>query len=130
MGMAECILHVFLHQRPIGTLTLLAGDQSIFAFDESYILDQNRPILSLSFKAPMDALITDIKPTRARVPPFFANLLPEGPMRTYLAKRAGVKESREFLLLRVLGRDLPGAVLIEETAGAPCRPGGMTNKQG
>jgi HipA-like protein len=53
MGMAERILHVLLHQRPIGTLTLLAGDQSIFAFDETYILDQSRPILSLSFKAPM-----------------------------------------------------------------------------
>ncbi|RJQ64818.1 MAG: type II toxin-antitoxin system HipA family toxin [Desulfobacteraceae bacterium] len=115
--MAEPILRVLLHQRPIGTLTLLAGDQTVFAFDESYIKDKLRPTLSLSFKAPMGELITDIKPTRARVPHFFANLLPEGPLRAYLAKRAGVKDSREFFLLRVLGRDLPGAVKIQESEG-------------
>lgn len=111
------ILQVFLHQRQVGTLTLLAGDQTVFAFDERYIHDPLRPTLSLSFKAPLGDLITDIKPTRTRVPPFFANLLPEGPMRAYLAKRAGVKENREFFLLGVLGRDLPGAIRIMEPEG-------------
>jgi serine/threonine-protein kinase HipA len=115
--MSNFILQVFLHQRQVGTLTLLAGDQTVFAFDESYLHDPLRPTLSLSFKAPLGDLITDIKPTRARVSPFFANLLPEGPMRAYLAKRAGVKESREFFLLGVLGRDLPGAVTVMEPEG-------------
>lgn len=111
--MAEPILRVLLHQQPIGTLSLLAGEQTVFAFDETYIRDRSRPTLGLSFKAPTGELITDIKPTRARVSPFFSNLLPEGPLRSYLAKRAGVKDSREFFLLWVLGRDLPGAVTIQ-----------------
>ncbi len=111
--MAEHILRVLLHKQPIGTLTLLAGDQTLFAFDEDYINDLARPTLSLSFKASTGGLITDVRATRTRLSPFFANLLPEGPMRAYLAKRAGVNDKREFFLLQVLGRDLPGAVTIQ-----------------
>lgn len=111
--MAENLLHILLHKRPIGTLTRLAGDQNLFAFNEEYLNDSNRPTMSLSCKSPMGELITDLKPTRTRVPPFFANLLPEGLLRTFLAKRAGVNERRDFFLLSVLGRDLPGAITIE-----------------
>ncbi len=110
--MAEQILQVLLHKQAIGTLTLLAGNQTLFAFNDHYINDPKRPTLSLSFKASTGGLVTDVKPVRTRIPPFFANLLPEGPLRTYLAERAGVNEQREFPLLRVLGRDLPGAVSI------------------
>jgi serine/threonine-protein kinase HipA len=38
-------------------------------------------------------------------------------MRRYLADRAGVNEEREFFLLWVLGRDLPGAITIEPAKG-------------
>ena len=34
-------------------------------------------------------------------------------MRIFLAKKAGVNERRDFFLLSVLGRDLPGAITIE-----------------
>src|SRR3954462_44816 len=47
-----------------------------------------------------------------RAPPFFSNLLPEGPLRKLVAKRRGVSESREFFLLEYTGEDLPGAVII------------------
>ena len=46
------------------------------------------------------------------VPSFFSNLLPEGALRTFLAQLASVNETREFELLEVLGRDLPGAVAV------------------
>lgn len=112
--MAELsVLDVLLHGDPIGTLTLLPGDRTLFAFTESYIDDPNRPTLSLSFKeATTGGLITDVPVTTARVPNFFSNLLPEGAMRGYLAGRAGVKSAREFFLLWVLGQDLPGALRI------------------
>jgi serine/threonine-protein kinase HipA len=45
--------------------------------------------------------------------PFFSNLLPEGHLRTYLAERGDVKPEREYLLLQLLGDDLPGAVIIK-----------------
>ncbi len=56
--------------------------------------------------------MTDFRPTQGRALPFFANLLPEGHLRSYLAERAGIKPMREYLLLRALGGDLAGAVSI------------------
>jgi serine/threonine-protein kinase HipA len=50
---------------------------------------------------------------RTRLLPFFSNLLPEGALRDYLARKAGVHPGREFFLLRALGRDLPVAVTVE-----------------
>lgn len=110
----ERIVRVLLHNKKIGTLTLLAGDQTLFAFEDGYIKDPKRAALSLSFKSTKGGLITDLKPTRTKLPVFFSNLLPEGPLRTYLAKKAGVSEEKEFFLLKILGTDLPGAVTIKE----------------
>lgn len=106
-------LSVYLYDKKVATLTLLPGDSTLLAFEENYIEDETRPILSLGFKDSFGQLITEHRPVRTRIPPFFSNLLPEGPLREYLAKRAGVKSEREFHLLWVLGKDLPGAVRIE-----------------
>jgi serine/threonine-protein kinase HipA len=116
------ILNVLLHGKNIGTLTLLAGDRSIFAFNQSYIDDSQRATLSLSFKDALGDLITAIRPTQTRVTPFFSNLLPEGPMRAYLAERARVNSQREFFLLWVLGQDLPGALVIKPADGEELPP--------
>ena len=106
------VLQVNLYEQAIGTLTLLDGDRSIFAFNEDYLSDANRPTLSLSFKDPFGELITETRPTQTSLSPFFSNLLPEGHMRDYLAERAGVKKMREFHLLMALGKDLPGAITV------------------
>lgn len=116
------VLDVALYRRRVGTLSLLPGDQTLFAFDEAYIEDANRPTLSLSFKDSLGGLITDPRPVRQRVSPFFSNLLPEGPLRDYLATRAGVNPKREFFLLWVLGRDLPGAITITPADGEAWPP--------
>ncbi|HEX7072463.1 MAG TPA: HipA domain-containing protein [Hyphomicrobiaceae bacterium] len=107
-------LIVRLSDRQVGTITRLAGDRHVFAFDEAYIDDPNRPILSLSFKSQTGGVVTAIRPHSVRLPPFFSNLLPEGHLRDYLAARAGVKPEREFFLLAALGEDLPGAVTVHE----------------
>jgi serine/threonine-protein kinase HipA len=106
------ILDVRLHERVVGTITRLPDDKNVFVFDTTYIDDDKRPTLSLSFKDSFGALITESRLTQTRLPPFFSNLLPEGALRDYLAGRAGVKPAREFFLAWVLGRDLPGAVQI------------------
>jgi serine/threonine-protein kinase HipA len=113
------VLDVRLYGQPIGTLTRLPGDQVLFAFNDVYVADQNRPTLSLSFKDIRGGLITNVRTTQTRLPPFFANLRPEpGPLRDLLAARANIKPEREFFLIAVLGRDLPGALEIQPAGGA------------
>lgn len=116
------VLDVLLYGQPVGTLTRVSGDRTLFAFNDAYVADENRPILGLSFKDRLDALITDFRPTQTNVMPFFSNLLPEGRMRTYLAARAGVNPAREFFLLWVLGLDLAGAITIKPADGEAWPP--------
>lgn len=104
------VLEIFLKNEPIGTITNLPGDKNLFSFNQKYINNPHRSTLSLSFKDPFGNLLTDIKSTQTRLPPFFANLLPEGYMRDYLANHARVNPTREFYLLSALGKDLPGAI--------------------
>ena len=111
------VLEVLLYGEPIGTLTRVAGDRTLFAFNEDYIANEQRPVLSLGFKDDHGGLITDSRPTQTKLMPFFSNLLPEGRMRDYLAERAGVNPAREFFLLWVLGQDLPGAVVVRPADG-------------
>ena len=126
------VLDIHLHGRAIGTITHLQGNRNLFAFHQDYIDDPNRPTLSLSFKDQFGGLLTEFKPVGQVVPPFFSNLLPEGPLRKYLAEQAGVKEQREFFLLWILGRDLPGAVSVHPAEGEALPPqsdADMTAKQ-
>lgn len=117
------MLEVLLGERIVGNLTLLDGDQSIFAFTDEYVADADRPTLSLSFKNALGDLITRVRPTQTRLSPFFSNLLPEGSLREVLAKRAGVDPVREFFLLWVLGQDLPGAIVVRPVDGEALPPG-------
>lgn len=120
------VLDVLLYNKPVGSLTHVGGDRTLFAFDDDYIDNRNRPVLSLGFKDEFGELITEFRPTRAQLTPFFSNLLPEGHMRSYLAERAGVKPQREFFLLRALGADLPGAITVEAADGEQLSPGDAT----
>jgi serine/threonine-protein kinase HipA len=111
-------LSVLLYGKQIGVITRLAGDRQLFAFEQDYVDDKNRPTLSLSFKGSTGGLVTNFRPVGRRVPAFFSNLLPEGHLRDYLAKRADVSPEREFFLLAVLGADLPGALVVAPIEGS------------
>ena len=110
-------LSVRMYGKQIGVITRLAGDRQLFAFEQDYIDDNQRPTLSLSFKGSTGGLVTNFRPVGRRVPAFFSNLLPEGHLRDYLAKRADVSPEREFFLLAVLGADLPGALVVAPIEG-------------
>jgi serine/threonine-protein kinase HipA len=81
----------------------------------SYVKDSHRPTLSLSYKGPNGELVTDSEVRKGRLAPFFSNLLPEGHLRQYLARKLNVKAEREFFMLAALGDDLPGAVSIDRS---------------
>lgn len=116
------VLDVRLYGRSIATLTHVQGDRTLFAFNEQYVADAERPTMSLSFKDDLGGLITEVKPTQRVLPPFFSNLLPEGQLRRYLAERAGVNQQREFFLLWALGQDLPGALDVRPLDGEALPP--------
>lgn len=107
------VLTVKLYGEPIGTLTHLGDERSIFSFNDAYVGNADRATLGLSFKDQYGELRNDFKPIKMKLMPFFSNLLPEGHLRSYLADKAGVNEKREFFLIQALGRDLPGAVTVE-----------------
>jgi len=111
------LLDVSLGNTHVGRLILATGDRALFAFDENYLNDDNRPVLSQSFFTQTGEMIPETKTTQTKLPPFFSNLLPEGHLRTYLAKRGGIKPAREFKLIKLLGEDLPGAVMIKPLDG-------------
>lgn len=125
------VLDVLLYGEPVGTLTNVGGDRTIFAFNDAYIDNPDRPTLGLAFKDEFGTLLTDFRTYQKRVMPFFSNLLPEGHLRKYLAENAGVNPEREFHLLWALGHDLPGAVTIRPADGEAWPPiGGESGDAG
>ena len=115
-------LNVLLYGESIATITNVGNDRTLFAFMDSYIYDDSRPVLGLGFKDALGGLLTNFKPTQTKLTPFFSNLLPEETMRHYLAERAGVNPAREFFLLWVLGQDLAGAITVEPADGEALPP--------
>ncbi len=107
------VLEVFLGDVRVGMLAREAGGRLRFLFSERYAEMMNRPTLSLSYEtAPGELMSVVPRAYAGRLPPFFSNLLPEGLLRDLLIRRAGVRRSDEFALLRALGEDLPGGVRV------------------
>jgi len=126
-------LDVYLGDILVGRLSR-AGDVIQFLGEPEYLDNPMRPTLSLSMNsldpAQGDTITRRVftEPgtqwTRAvgRLPAFFENLLPEGALRTLLARERGVGTDQQFDLLAATGHSLPGAVSArpsrEEQLGA------------
>jgi len=108
-------LGVWLNDAPVGQLNLTRNDGCEFRLLESYKNAYPRPILGQQFLDDPD----HVHSSRQRTPPWFSNLLPEGPLRQLIARQAGVSVYREFFLLHHLGEDLPGAVRIVADKALP-----------
>jgi len=111
------ILNVHLNDRLVGTITNLTSDHNVFTFADSYRDDSDAAVLSLGFYNADRKLVNPSKVPQVRLLPFFANLLPEGHLRQYLAQRARVNPARDFPLLWLTGHDLPGAVIVSHSEG-------------
>lgn len=85
------------------------GDYTWLEWQEGYWDDPQRPVLGLAFEDHPRARLS----SALRLPPWFSNLLPEGILREWVARDLGVNPSREMMLLRRLGSDLPGAITVE-----------------
>lgn len=108
----EKFFAVLLHGRRIGTLCQ-KGDHTRFVLSESYRNDPQRPVLGLRFEEGL----TKPYSSALRLPKWFSNLLPEGPLREWIAQDRGVSLDREMELLAQVGHDLPGAVQVRPADG-------------
>ena len=130
------VLHVALHQSPVGTLTVTGADTE-FAFTDEYLDTPHRALLGQVFEEDPRAVWRQ----HQRVPKWFENLLPErgAPLRAYLAQQLHVSADSDIRLLEALGLDLPGAIGVapnpDGASIAPRRsvrhePGAETDKPG
>ncbi|TAM58744.1 type II toxin-antitoxin system HipA family toxin [bacterium] len=107
-------LAVWFGELYVGLLVNLPGDYNVFSFDEEYLADNERPVLSQSLLDRSGLPRLSIPQTHRVAPPFFSNLLPEedGLLRTLIARQHALKRTRDYPFLHVLGEDLPGAVIL------------------
>jgi len=119
-------LGVWLGDRRVGSFTNIAGDYNIFAFDEAYRADSERPVLSQSLLVANGDPMRVVPRSHTVAPPFFSNALPEPDslLRAMLARQHGLKRAPDFGFLRVLGNDLPGAVRLLPDDGEEPAPEG------
>ncbi|MFP2897377.1 HipA domain-containing protein [Corallococcus sp. 4LFB] len=102
------ILDVLIGDVHVGTLTLLADERIEFSLSEDYRQRYPRPVLGQFFEDDLSRRHT----SRMRLPPFFSNLLPEGPLRDLISERQNIARQREFFFIAHLGADLSGAVIV------------------
>lgn len=101
-------LDVLLGNVPVGRLALDAGGQAAFVFFEGYRARYPRPVLGQMFEDDLFGRYVG----KSRLPVWFSNLLPEGPLRNQVQNELGGRRNHEIFLFAGLGEDLPGAVQI------------------
>lgn len=108
-------LAVWLFDRPVGTLTLQNGRLQ-FRYAAHWLAAPEATALSCSL--PLQAQAFDDHQAR----PFFAGLLPEGPVRRLLARQLQVSGQNDFALLDHLGGECAGAVSLLPEGQTPTPP--------
>ncbi|PRQ06141.1 type II toxin-antitoxin system HipA family toxin [Enhygromyxa salina] len=106
---------VELHGQVIGTLRESESGFVGFKFNDSYRRSRRRDVLGQAF---VDKLGAEHVGKQRELPPFFANLVPEGELRPFLEQRLGIEPRDDLGLLALVGHDLPGAVEVRPRAGA------------
>ncbi len=101
-------LDVLLGEVPVGRLALDAGGQAGFVFFDSYRRRYPRPVLGQMFEDNLFGRYVG----KGRLPVWFSNLLPEGPLRERAQADLGRGQNHELFLLARLADDLPGAVRV------------------
>lgn len=106
------ILDVYFHGQFAGRLYSDNATLS-FNYDPEYLDNQNASKLSASL--PLGNTVFDHHVTSA----FFSALLPEGGVRTQLAKCLGISERNTFALLEKIGGECAGAVSVYSQSVSP-----------
>lgn len=105
-------LQVWHHATHVGTLSINNEGRWRFAYDSAWTLFALSPYL------PITGAVNDLAHQRT-VEWFFDNLLPEGALRTALAKREALSEKDSWGLLSQYGKDTAGALSVLPDAISP-----------
>lgn len=109
------VFDVDLHGQTIGVLRESDDGFVAFSFNDRYRAMRPRPVLGQAFiDDPERAYVGK----RRELPPFFANLVPEGELRPFLERQLGIERGDDLALLEVVGHDLPGAVRVRRRTGS------------
>lgn len=107
---------VFLHGAFAGILEETAPNRGTrFSYDPEYLKNPKSRPLAPNLPLRAEPYVDDDK-----LHPFFANLLPEGPLFTQTARKLGLRSVDRFGMLLHVGGDVMGAVQVfPENEGAP-----------
>jgi serine/threonine-protein kinase HipA len=98
---------IVLHRgRLVGTIERNEGGLLSFEYAGTWLKDSARFAISMSL--PLGAA----RATGPAAHAFFANLLPEGPVREAVARRLGLSAENDFALLEAIGGECAGALAI------------------
>jgi len=99
-------LNVYFEQTLVGIIRL--DDKRLFSYQYSKNWLEASDSFPLSVSLPMQkAIFPDDK-----AKPFFANLLPESAVRELVARQLGISEKNDFMLLKRIGGECAGAIII------------------
>ena len=99
-------LHVFFEQSPVGVLHM--NDDRSFSFHYTAQWLDTPHAFSLSISLPLHSE----EHSGQHVKSFFANLLPEAATRQLVARRLGISERNDFMLLKRIGGECAGAITL------------------
>lgn len=109
-------LDVLLGDLLVGRLSEDGEGRTTFRISEEYRHLPQRPVLSQSFE---DDLFKVYRGRRDELPAYFANLVPEGPLRELIETNLEIAPGDQLGLLEAVGGDLPGAVELRPSPGEP-----------
>ncbi len=109
-------LNVFFGQTRVGCLSI--DDRRLFSFQYSkkWLTSPDAFQISISLPMQKDTFSHD------KVKSFFSNLLPESAVRELIAKRLGISDKNDFMLLKLIGGECAGAITILPESEIPESP--------
>jgi serine/threonine-protein kinase HipA len=102
------ILYVWAPPFLVGELRRAADERLSFQYSSDWVENPQSFTLSVSLKLSKDIIYYK------EAEFFFANLLPEGNAREALCRKIGISVSNDFELLKQIGRDCAGALVLTD----------------
>ncbi|MBU0465380.1 MAG: type II toxin-antitoxin system HipA family toxin [Proteobacteria bacterium] len=109
-------LNIFFGQTIVGFLSI--DNRRLFSFQYSKTWIGSSDAFQLSISLPMQEGIF----SHDTVKSFFSNLLPESAVRQLIAKRLGISDKNDFMLLKRIGGECAGAITLLPKSTMPESP--------